>query len=337
MKKKLLWIIGGTAVIIIIANQLDIGPYRPRFPIAQRTGVPYPYMTVEEENLFAEIRDIGIKRDLSRIDKVRHALLENHPAILIAASLALGRLGTKEAIDDLHALQARLASGSEVQPFIALALARIEAERDYPNVTDENQLQRKMKRFLQAAKVSVSQIHKGALWYTEQLKVKRYGRAPFEVQVLRQAAEIAVDAYQRGVKDAFKIVGLNFSLDYVAQLKVRLAQMSKEQRISWLVDILSKKRVARMEEDYLMQALADEGEEASKAIIAKLKEMKLNRDKYHYVGFMLLFRTLTCIGDPDAIPVIQSFSNEPDWLSYYAEQAIKIMKEGRRTVRAVDY
>jgi hypothetical protein len=123
MKRKLLWIIGGIAVIIIIANQLDIGPYRPRFPIAQRTGVPYPYMTVEEENLFAEIRDIGIKRDLSRIDKVRHALLENHPAILIAASLALGRLGTKEAIDDLHALQARLASGSEVQPFIALALA----------------------------------------------------------------------------------------------------------------------------------------------------------------------------------------------------------------------
>jgi hypothetical protein len=194
-----------------------------------------------------------------------------------------------------------------------------------------------MKRFLQAAKVSVSQIHKGALWYTEQLKVKRYGRAPFEVQVLRQAAEIAVDAYQRGVKDAFKIVGLNFSLDYVAQLKVRLAQMSKEQRISWLVDILSKKQVARMEEDYLMQALADEGEEASKAIIAKLKEIKLNRDKYHYVSFMLLFRTLTCIGDPDAIPVIQSFSNEPDWLGYYAEQAIKIMKEGRRTVRAVDY
>jgi hypothetical protein len=92
-----------------------------------------------------------------------------------------------------------------------------------------------------------------------------------------------------------------------------------------------------MEEDYLMQALADEGEEASKAIIAKLKEMKLNRDKYHYVGFMLLFRTLTCIGDPDAIPVIQSFSNEPDWLGYYAEQAIKIMKEGRRTVPAVDY
>jgi hypothetical protein len=337
MKRKLLWIIGGIVVIIIIANQLDIGPYRPRFPIAQRTGVPYPYMTVEEENLFAEIRDIGLKRDLSRIDKVRHALLENHPAILIAASLALGRLGTKEAIDDLHALQARLASGSEVQPFIALALARIEAERDYPNVTDENQLQRKMKRFLQAAKVSVSQIHKGALWYTEQLKVKRYGRAPFEVQVLRQAAEIAVDAYQRGVKDAFKIVGLNFSLDYVAQLKVRLAQMSKEQRISWLVDILSKKQVARMEEDYLMQALADEGEEASKAIIAKLKEIKLNRDKYHYVSFMLLFRTLTCIGDPDAIPVIQSFSNEPDWLGYYAEQAIKIMKEGRRTVRAVDY
>jgi hypothetical protein len=52
---------------------------------------------------------------------------------------------------------------------------------------------------------------------------------------------------------------------------------------------------------------------------------------------MLLFRTLTCIDDPDAIPVIQSFANEPAWLGYYAEQALKIMREGRRTVRAVDY
>lgn len=333
-QKKLFKLI---VINVIIANFAGLGLRYPFLSVAQIQKLPPPLMTQKEENLMAEIREIGLRKDKSQIDKVRNALKEKHPSLLISALLALGRLGAIEAIEDIRALQVRLASGSEVQPFVTLAIARIEAERAFPQVTDRNQLKQKVQRLLQAGKVSVSQIHKSALQYAEQLKAKRYDRAPFETQLLRQAAEIAADAYQRGVKDAFNVVGLNFSLDPVAKLKVHLGRMSKEQRIYWLINALSTKQFARMEDNYLMQALADEGEAASKAILAKLKEMKANRDKYHYVGFMLLFRTLTCIGDPNAIPVVQAFVSEPGWLGYYAEQALQIMKEGRRTVRALDY
>lgn len=334
MQQKKLF--GFVVITVIISNFVGSGLIHSFLSVAQVQKLP-PLITQKEENLLAEIHEIGLQRDKSQIDKVRNALKENHPALLISALLALGRLGAKESIEDIYALRVRMASGSEVQPFIALALARIEAERAFPQVTNGEQLKLKVQRLLQAGQVSVSQVHKGALRYTEQLKARRYGWAPFEVQILRQAAEIAADAYQRGVKDAFNIVKLNFSLDRVAQLKVQLGQMSKEQRIRWLVNVLSIKQVARMEDNYLMQALADEGEAASKVILAKLKEMEKNRDKYHHIGFMLLFRTLTCIGDPDAIPIVQSFASEPGWLGYYAEQALKIMKEGRRTVRALDY
>jgi hypothetical protein len=219
-------------------------------------------------------------------------------------------------------------------------LARIEAGHAFPEVKDERQLQAKTRHFLKVAKVSPSQIHKGALWYTEQCRKRLYSRwAPFEVQVLRQAAEMAGEAYQNGILNAFKVTGLDFSLDYASQLKAKLGQMSREHRIQWLVDSLSKKQVGRWEEDYEIQALADEGLVASKAIIAKLQEMRTHRTQYRYhAGFALLFRTLACIGDHDSIPVVKSFLNDSDsWVRYYAKQALRYLEQRWCIVRATDY
>jgi len=151
-------------------------------------------------------------------------------------------------------------------------------------------------------------------------------------------AEIAGEAYQRGVWDAFKVGGFNFTLDHVAQLKVRLRQMEQEKRISWLVDSLSKKRVGRWQEDYEIQALADEGLAASKVIIAKLQEMREHRADYPHTGFALLFRTLTSIGDINTVPVIKSFLNDDNnQVRYYAEQSLGYLEQGWRVVWAVDY
>ena len=156
---------------------------------------------------------------------------------------------------------------------------------------------------------------------------------------MRQVAEIAGEAYQRGVWDAFKVGEFNFTLDHAAQLKVRLMQMEREERIRWLVDSLSKKRVGRWEEDYEMQALADEGLAASKVIIAKLQEMRTHRAQYPYhAGFALLFRTLTSIGDLNAVPIIKSFLNDDNnWVRYYAKQTLGYLEQGWRVVWAVDY
>lgn len=102
---------------------------------------------------------------------------------------------------------------------------------------------------------------------------------------------------------------------------------------------MSKKQVGRWEEDYEIQALADEELVASKAIIAKLQEMRTHRTQYRYhAGFALLFRTLACIGDHDSIPVVKSFLNDSDsWVRYYAKQALRYLEQRWRIVRATDY
>jgi|GEM_PF-1189022 len=339
--KRILWVVLGIGAIVLVADHLGLGPYRPRFSLTTGiSGTPYPVLTPEQASLMADIRAIGLRRDRSQIAKVLEALEEEHPLVIITALLTLGRLEVPEVKENLLALQTRLPENSEIQPFIALALARIEAGQAIPQVRDESSLRAKVRHFLRAAKVSPTQVHKGALWYVKQLQQKRYPRwAPFEVQVLRQVAEMAGEAYQNGILNAFKVTGLDFSLDYASQLKAKLGQMSREQRIQWLVDSLSKKQVGRWEEEYEIQALADEGLVASKAIISKLKEMSTYRAQYrNHVGFALLFRTLTCIGDPDSIPIVKSFLNDRDgWVRYYAEQALKYLEQGWRVVRATDY
>jgi TusA-related sulfurtransferase len=288
----------------------------------------------------ADIRRIGLQKDRSQIGKVLAALQEDHPLVVISALMALGRLEDPEAEDDLLSLQRKLPWNSDLQPFIALALARIEAGKEVTVVTDKEQLAKKVGAFMRAAKVSLPQVNKGALWYREQLRLRRYPRwAPFEVQVMRQVAEIAGEAYQRGVWDAFKVGGFNFTLDHVAQLKVRLRQMEQEERISWLVDSLSKKRVGRWQEDYEIQALADEGQAAIKIIIAKLQEMRVHRTDYpQHTGFALLFRALTSIGDINAVLAVKSFLNDDNnWVRYYANQCLCYLEQGWRVVWAVDY
>ncbi|MEM2356141.1 MAG: HEAT repeat domain-containing protein [Candidatus Bathyarchaeia archaeon] len=338
--KKILWLVLGLG-IVFVAHHLGFGPYRPRFPVKVGASTEPPsVLTREQDNLLADIRAIGLRRDHSQIVKVRAALKEEHPFILITALLALGRLGATESVEDIRALQKRLQDDSHIQSFAALALARIQAESAVPQTVNQEQLRQKIKHFLTAADLSVRQIYKGASWYIAQWQAGRYrDLAPFEVQALRQIAEITSEAYEKGVQDAFTVVGLDFSRDHAAQLKAQLGQMSREQRVQWLVDLLSKKRVGRWEEEYEVQALADEGLFASKAIITKLREMRTHRTQYPYnASFALLFRALICIGDTDSIPVVRSFLNDSDrWVRYYAEQTLRHLEQGWRVVRAIDY
>ncbi len=338
MKIKILCLLLGLGAVALVADRLGLGPYRPRFPVTSGGHrEPPSVLTREQSNLMADIYAIGVHRDRSQIAKVRAALQEDHPAIVKVALKALGRLGATEAVEDIHALQRRLTANSEIQPVAALALARIEAERTVSLASDRERLQKKVGRFLGVAAVSVNQIHKGASWYASERQAGRYdGPPPFEVRVLRGAAEIAEEAYQKGVQDAFTVAGLDFSRDYPAQLKVKLSQMSRQQRIEWLVESLSQKRVLRAENYYDLQALADEGESASKAIIAKLREMKAHRDQYpHHIGFSALFDTLIAIGDPNTVPVVRSFSKDGDaWVGYYADQALGYLEKNWRKVWA---
>jgi hypothetical protein len=64
----------------------------------------------------------------------------------------------------------------------------------------------------------------------------------------------------------------------------------------------------------------------------------LNRDEYHDNGFCVLFRTLKCIGDLEAVPIVRSFLNDNDrWIGHDAQDAVQYLEQGWRVFRAVDY
>ncbi|MCS7192883.1 MAG: hypothetical protein NZ937_07880 [Armatimonadetes bacterium] len=300
--------------------------------------IHFPAPDDRECTLMAEIRTIGLRRDKSQFEKVRAALWERHPGIVITAIMALGRLGVKEAEEELRALQTLI---PEYSSFIQLALARLKTENAFPDISNNWQFCQKIAYFLKILNKSENQINQIASKYAENLQklpTSLIG-TPIEVQALRQIAEMATEAYAKGIHNAFASLKLDFSLDPVAQLKVKLGQMSSKERIRWLVDLLSRKKVLRWQENYEMQALADEGKEAVEAIIAKLKEMAIKRQDYPaHAGFAALFRTLVSIGDHKAIPVIETFLNDNnEWVRYYAQQALGDLKQGRRVVRALDY
>lgn len=315
-------------VAVIMTSAFDVTTSQIHFPAPDD----------RECTLMAEIRAIGIRRDKSQIEKVIAALWERHPGVVITAILALGRLGVKEAEEELQNLQTLV---PEYSGFIQLALARLQAENAFPTVSNDQQFRQKVTYFLKTLNKSENQINQIALKYAKGLQKMPSSliATPIEVQALRQIAEMASEAYAKGVRNAFTSLKLDFSLDPVAQLKMKLGQMPKKERIKWLVDLLSRKKVLSWQENYEMQALADEGQEAVEVIITKLKEMMTKRQDYPaHAGFAALFRTLAAIGDHRVIPVIETFLNDSnEWVQYYAQQALKDLRQGRKVVRAVDF
>jgi hypothetical protein len=158
-----------------------------------------------------------------------------------------------------------------------------------------------------------------------------------EVYALRQVAECAAEGCEAGVVSAAAIAGMDFSLDYAAQLKVSLAPMSKKERIDWLIESIAHKKVIKGEDYYEVRALADEGTEAVEPILAKLRTVKTDREDYVYPGISTLFNVLVCIGDKRAIPIIRSFvGDKDDWLDYYARQQIQRLETGFRNPYRID-
>jgi hypothetical protein len=214
---------------------------------------------------------------------------------------------------------------------------RIKTENAVGRVTSGESLSRKVSHFLSTTKLSKTRIEEAAGAFHARGGAGEQ-QTPFEVYALRQMADFVAEGCEAGVPNAASVAGMNFSLDHATQLKVRLAPMSKKQRIDWLIESIARKKVIRGEDYYEVRALADEGTEAVEPILAKLRTLKSNREGYTYTGISTLFEPLACIGDKRAIPVVQSFVGDSDkWLNHYARQQLERLEAGYRTPYKIDY
>ncbi len=291
---------------------------------------------MKQADLIAAVREAGLKRDRTKLPLVRQALKEWHPDVLTTALLAAGRLGDSEAVDQISSI-ATVHLGDTVGYLADVVLARIQTEKAVGRATSDAAVSRKVNHFLSTARLSKTRIEQAVKAFNAQGGEREYV-IPLEVYALRQVAECAAEGCEAGVVNAATIAGIDFSLDYAAQLKVRLAPMSKKERIDWLIESIARKKVIKGEDYYEVRALADERTEAIEPILAKLRSVKTNREGYAYPGISTLFNVLACIGDKRAIPVIRSFvGDKDDWLDYYARQQIQRLEIGFRTPYRVDY
>jgi hypothetical protein len=338
MKRKLILVLIFCVGLLLCGRRwLWYGYYRAHYALASHShGTPDPPLTKEQADLIVEVRVARLKRDRTKLSFVRQALKGSHPAVLITALLAAGRLGDSEATNQINTL-ATAHLGDTVGELANVMLARINTENAIGRATSGESLSRKVNHFLSTTKLSKTRIEEAVRAFHARGGAGEQ-QTPFEVYALRQMADFAAEGYEAGVPNAASLAGLDFSLDHAAQLNVRLAPMSKKQRIDWLIESIARKKVMTGEDYYLVRALADEGTEAVEPILAKLRILKSNREGYSYPGIKTLFRVLDGISDKRAIPVVRSFLDDSEqWLRYYARQSLQDLERGYRTPYMVDY
>ena len=85
------------------------------------------------------------------------------------------------------------------------------------------------------------------------------------------------------------------------------------------------------EDNFLIQALINEGDAATPIILAKLKAMDPNPTKHIGPGFAFLFRALEGIGGAQAIEAVAALRSHPHVrVRTHAEQSYGVLASGKR-------
>ena len=134
---------------------------------------------------------------------------------------------------------------------------------------------------------------------------------PVALYALRQLADMVYHGEFARYAALPDVVLTHFREDYGSALKMRLAPLSRPERLQTLIEELAHRQVLRGESYHDMQLAANEGEAAGQLITAKLEQMEANPEEYADVGFSALFRVLGGLGDARYEPVVRRFFQKP--------------------------
>ena len=127
---------------------------------------------------------------------------------------------------------------------------------------------------------------------------------------MREIADMVYHQYNPQFISLPDVAALATSLDYPSALKMRLAPLSRAERIRTMITELAQQSKLTINDYFEVQLLADEGLAASPAIVAKLQQMDANRQQYKPMGYEALFDSLEGIGDKEKLPALRSFQKD---------------------------
>ena len=305
-------------------------------PVAYAHRLRQNVVTEGDKNKMIDNRLAGLHQDRTRIQAMIAVLndpvnAETHETAL----LALARLGATEALPKIDAL-ILANSDQEVTNYAIGARARLVAEAAVKETASKADAARlKVERFYQQMKLAPNDLNAAEDDYQQILRSPSSVGTPLVTPVGVMAVDELADMVYRGnYRDYESLPGIkevNFGIDYGAALKIRLAPLSRQQRITTMISEMSSKTKWKMLDNLEGQLLADEGPAASQAIASKLHEVMIHRSQYSAEGIGSMFGVLGDIGDPSYAPLVESFKEDADpAVAEYAERSYGAIAKGIR-------
>lgn len=239
---------------------------------------------LEVDRQIAEARRVGLRKDRLQVHRLLTWLSPSPVATgkvglgfdapvgyhrYVAALTALGRVGDPEAIRKLKELEPKFGR----DPFFRANFARLQVENEYGVPVSEASWRTKMEKYLQLVGVSLDAIA-SHFQETRIYERVRSGERPWlELLAARHLVEMASEAYENGVLTAFApLAVVAYERDPVCALRVELATVVPERRITWLVERLMRQEVVDVPSCYLVQALTDCGAKAVPVITQAIEQ-----------------------------------------------------------------
>lgn len=303
--------------------------------------------------LIWQIRQIGLKRDRHHWKLLLDAL---HPEVLDAVSsasgtkrgrfhlqaaalMALARAGNPDAIEPIQQAGSHLDSyfRREVLPVV---IARLHTEKQFAVPEDLSKWNEMVSIFISKAGLSLPEAVADLDAYSKRKQTwppDNLIEAPRGVVALRMLAEMATEAYAKGVPTAFLLFdGWTEELrekDPILWIRIQLGKRTGAERIVWLIDQLLADGVQTIEDRFLQQAIVDCGEQAVPALVAKIEALERSEhtSSAHLLHMELLIETLASFDSPLASQTLERLRLHPE--SSISEMALVYLGRRQRDER----
>lgn len=292
-----------------------------------------------EARQIATMRRASLIGDRSQIPLMMNVLaapspphpLPPHPLVVKTALSALARLGAIEALEVIDNSSERFGVGPH---YLRVIKMRLEVEDAARKQAKPVQSSAKLADFYAHLHFTPAKINEGVA--NSQNASQR--DLPEEVVALRQIADMVYNGQYSDFSSLAGINSLNFQADFPASLKMRLAPLSRTERVKTLIVMLAHTERIVPNVNYELQLAVDEGTLASQAAAAQLQQMDAHRDQYPREGWDAMFRVLGGTGDATQAPLVETYTHDKDgYISYFANSVYPEMKTGQRGIYRADY
>ncbi len=317
----------------------------PKMPV--HTKIIYQYsgsLGGEDAEHLYTIETAGRHLDKSKISSIVSGLNNpKHKDFPYALMLAAARMGAAEALPQID----KYADDPSFANYARVIRCRLLAEASVQEVPNSQKRSvAKIRKFYDELNLNVADINatvvQAYLPTATEAKTFTFGdNHPDDsvaIYALREVADMAYQDKEHTIALLPSVKSLYFDLDYPASLKMKLASLSQDERIAWLIEDLANKTSSTPEADYEITLLADEGEIGSSVALTKIAWMARNPSKYPVgsVGYQVLAGVVEAVADSSQAPRVQS-------LRQYAvigdsfDQLYQNVLAGRKRPRKIGY